>query len=103
MSTDLSHEDFNNHLNTQFQVDRDGEQIELLLIEVSRLKQSKGQEQFSIVFRGPVDQPMAQGIRQFRHPDMGSFELFIVPIKQDGEGYQYEAVFNRFKEIPPTA
>lgn len=103
MSTDLSHENFNNHLNTRFQVDRDGEHIELLLIEVSKLRQSKGQEQFSIVFRGPVDKPMAQGIRQFRHSDMSGFELFIVPIKQDEEGYQYEAVFNRFKETPPTA
>ena len=97
MSTDLTHENFNNHLNTQFQVDGDGDYIELLLIEVSKLRQSKEQEQFSIVFRGPIEQPMAQGIRQFRHSEMGAFELFIVPIKQDGQGYQYEAVFNRLK------
>ena len=103
MSTDLSHENFNNHLNTRFQVDGNGEHVELLLIEVSELRQSKGQEQFSIVFRGPIDQPMAQGMRQFRHSEMGGFELFIVPIKQDGEGYQYEAVFNRLKETLTTA
>jgi hypothetical protein len=29
---------------------------------------------------------------------MGQFELFIVPVKQDAQGFYYEAVFNRIRE-----
>ena len=29
---------------------------------------------------------------------MGEFELFIVPVMQDAEGFYYEAVFNRIRE-----
>jgi hypothetical protein len=31
------------------------------------------------------------------HEALGSFELFIVPIRKDDEGFYYEAVFNRVK------
>ena len=40
---------------------------------------------------------MGQGMRSFDHDKLGRFELFIVPIRQDGEGYYYEAVFSRFR------
>ena len=45
---------------------------------------------FSLVFKGDRDMTMAQQIYEVRHPDLGSFELFLVPI---GFG-EYEAVFN---------
>jgi hypothetical protein len=31
------------------------------------------------------------------HERLGSVEIFIVPIRKDGEGIYYEAVFNRLK------
>lgn len=101
MDTDLTHETLVNCLNTEFQVDRDAERIQLRLIEISELKKNERQEQFSIVFRGPLEQPLSQGIHQFRHAKMGSFELFVVPIKRDAEGYHYEAVFNRLAGAEP--
>lgn len=101
METALTHENFTNQLNTEFQVNGDGEAVELLLTEVSELKNER-QEQFSIVFRGPLDRPLSQGTQQFGHPVIGDFELFIVPIKMDAEGYYYEAIFNRLPgtELP---
>lgn len=71
--------------------------MELELAEVSELKEWPGQEQFAVVFRGPNDQFLGQGMRSFEHEQMGRFELLIVPVRQDELGYYYEAVFNRFR------
>jgi hypothetical protein len=48
---------------------------------------------FSIVFRGPLEPVLPQRTYGFEHDELGSFELFIVPIGPDGAGMQYEAVF----------
>jgi hypothetical protein len=51
-------------------------------------------EPFSIVFRGPLEPFLPQQIYRFEHDELGSFELFIVPIGPDDGGHmQYEAVF----------
>ena len=76
--------------------------LDLVLMEVSELKLSERQEQFSIVFRGPSDAYLGQGIRPFHHERMGQFDLFIVPIRQDEKGFYYEAVFNRLPEPAET-
>jgi hypothetical protein len=53
-------------------------------------------ERFSLVFRGPRDQPLEQRIHKFEHDQIGRFELFIVPIlSRDTARLHYEAVFNR--------
>jgi hypothetical protein len=30
--------------------------------------------------------------------EIGAFELFIVPIRRDDQGFSYEAVFNRMRQ-----
>lgn len=50
---------------------------------------------FSIVFRGPVDQPLAQQMYHVEHDTLGVLEgLFLVPIGIDQRGRYYEAVFS---------
>ena len=99
MDDSLTHETFLQNVNTKFYVSADDTtRVELELAEVSELKQLKAHEQFSVVFRGPLEFFMGQGMRAFDHETLGQFELFIVPIRQDGQGYYYEAVFNRFLE-----
>lgn len=49
---------------------------------------------FSIVFRAPPDCRLAQRIYRLEHDEVGSFELFLVPIGPDRQGQRYEAVFN---------
>jgi hypothetical protein len=99
MSTSLTHEVFAAQLNTKFTIPLDeANRVELTLIEVSELILSPRQEQFSIVFRGPLDMFLGQGMRAFDHDQMGQFELFLVPIKKDDEGFHYEAVFNRTRK-----
>jgi hypothetical protein len=99
MVASLKHENFAAQLNTKFRVqDNDGNGVDLVLSEVSELKTSPTQEQFSIVFRGPLSVFLGQGGRQFEHDQMGHFELFIVPIGKDDSSFLYEAVFNRLRK-----
>jgi hypothetical protein len=37
------------------------------------------------------------------HDEMGQFDLFLVPIRQDDQGFYYEAVFNRILQPEKTA
>jgi len=99
MESSLTHDEFSQHLNTQFDVQVDeANALQLKLAEVSPLKLYPQQEEFSIVFSGPLDSFLGQGVRTFSHEQMGDFELFIVPVRQDDKGFYYEAVFNRVRE-----
>src|SRR5215217_7725011 len=95
----LTHEEFAKNANTKFQVQGDeNTQVELELTAISEIKLHPQQEEFAIVFRGPSELFLDQGVRNFTHDQMGQFELFIVPIKRDEQGVYYEAIFNRLRE-----
>ncbi len=49
---------------------------------------------FSLTFLGPGAFILPQAIYGFEHPEIGSFEMFIVPIGRDARGVSYEAVFS---------
>jgi hypothetical protein len=83
------------HLHTNFHVQHEREGVvELELIEVSDLQRTARQEIYSIVFRGPLNQPLGQGMYQIEHVGLETGALFIVPIAREEDGYRYEAVFN---------
>jgi hypothetical protein len=99
MSASLTHEAFTQQVNTKFQIQGDqNTRVELELTEVSDVKLYPQQEEFAIVFRGPREILLHQGIHSFTHEQMGQFEMFIVPVRQDEHGFYYEAVFNRLRE-----
>ena len=99
MEASLTFQEFTQHLNTKFYSPIDEDQrVELELAEISELKQTSRNEEFAIVLRGPKEAFLGQGTRYFEHDQLGKFELFIVPIRDDDEGYYYEAVFNRFRK-----
>jgi hypothetical protein len=70
-------------------------ELTLELVEVSPLTVRPGTESFAIVFRGPLDRPLAQGMYPMAHDQLGAFDLFIVPVGRGAGGVAYEAVFNR--------
>lgn len=100
---DLHLDTFARQLNTMFRVlDAPAGAAELLLIEATDSggccpEKMGGQEHFSLLFRGPDANPLAQHTYRFEHEQVGSFDLFIVPIGWDGEWRHYQAVFNRLK------
>lgn len=99
MEASLTHEEFSKNANTKFQAQVDeNTHVELELISVSEVKLYPQQEEFSIEFRGPLEMFLGQGVRNFTHDQMGQFELFTVPIKQDQQGFYYEAIFNRLRQ-----
>lgn len=48
----------------------------------------------SLVFEGPLDQPLEQATYELAHPDLDDGVLFIVPIRMTAEARSYEAIFN---------
>ena len=102
MEPSLTHAEFTQNTNTKFQVPIDEQKsVELELVQVSEVKLFPQQEQFTILFRGPLDMFLGQGMQLFKHEQMGEFELFVVPISKDAQSVYYEAVFNRLREQVP--
>ena len=94
---------FSELLHARFQVRvSPAEEIELELVEATpgRTVESPGKggekfESFSLIFHGPGDHLLPQKMHPFEHPQLGRFELFIVPIGQGPGHLKYQAVFNR--------
>ena len=49
---------------------------------------------FSLVFLGSPRFVLPQAIYRFEHDEIGTFEIFIVPIGRTAEGVSYEVVFS---------
>ena len=99
MIDQLTHENLSQNLKTTFRTKITPEKhVDLELTEISEVRRVPGQEQFSIVFRGSKEFFLGQGIRVLSHDTLGEFELFVVPIRQDAQGFYYEAVFNRLRK-----
>jgi hypothetical protein len=95
MADVFTHDMFAGLRNETFQVQLDANnQCDVDLVEISDLRKLPAQEMFSIVFRGPRETRLGQGIRQFKHDRTGELAIFIVPIREDDKGVYYEAIFN---------
>ena len=94
-----AYEAFARSANTKFIVEFSSwKQLEIRLTQVSEKEESVLQEQFSLLFHGPIDEFMPQGTYTLRHTTLGTFDLFLVPIGQNQEGFSYEAVFNLLRQ-----
>jgi hypothetical protein len=51
-----------------------------------------GRVPFSLLFHAEHGPAAPQQIFELRHPELGSFSLFLVPLGPDGQGMRYEAV-----------
>lgn len=85
-------------LNTKFRLLEAAPGLELELVAVEGPGIEKGEERFSLIFRGPLEQPFAQGLWTLEHDKLGALGLFLVPIAREPDGMRYEAAFSRFAE-----
>jgi len=99
MLENLTAATFSEILNTKFRLHlSESDLLELELFNVEDLSSSPRQERFSILFRGPLDPAIWQGMYKMEHEQLGTLDLFIVPIAKEEDGMVYEAVFNRIKK-----
>ncbi len=77
----------------------DDNSLDLVLANVyDGIPPSDKYESFKIELQGPPDFLLRQRIYEFNHEKIGIFQLFIVPVMQNEQGFLYEAVFNVLKE-----
>lgn len=74
---------------------RESQGVELELVEAKDLGSTPRQEQFSLLFRGPLEPFLPQHIYQVQHDQLGDLTLFLVPVAGEPYGFTYEAVFSR--------
>jgi hypothetical protein len=99
MSGLLTPATFEPHVGTEFTIDvGGGTAIQTLLDSVQRhppRTHGDRTEPFSLTFVGPRDKPLPQATYSLEHSELGSLEIFLVPIGPNADGQpRYEAVFN---------
>ena len=98
--TDISVElprkqEFSEHIDSIFHARlADGNRFDLSLIKLDEIVSNEMQDNFTLLFRAPVDAPQSQGIYWLEHDVLGAMEIFLVPVSRDAVGLSYEAVFN---------
>ncbi len=108
MSEFQTEEGFRQQLNTAFRVQVNSPKpIDLTLVGVesrpSEATEEHGMERFSVFFLGSPEFLLPQSIYRLAHPQMGEFEIFLVAVGKEAEGYRYEAVYNYYKSGAPQA
>lgn len=96
MTESITHENFSGHLNASFQVDVGETPLELELVEVETGKSIDPslREPFTLIFQGPKDSIVPEGIYTVSNDGAGSFELYIIPIVSPGNRQSYQVIFN---------
>lgn len=108
MSEFQTEEEFRQHLNTPFRLQVNAPKpIDLTLVGVesrpSETTEQQGMERFSVFFLGSPEFLLPQSTYRVAHPEMGEFDLFLVAIGKETEGYRYEAVYNYYKQDGASA
>lgn len=82
--------------NSAFRIAAGGKEVQLVLAQVNELHEGHDasyRRQFSLLFHGPPTPVWPQRTYQVSHPELGTFDLFLVPLGPEGEAMRYEAVF----------
>lgn len=72
--------------------------VALELVEATSTPAPEKYESFALLFRGPRDVGLGQGIARLVSEQLGEFDLFLVPVERDQNGVMYEAVVNRLRD-----
>jgi hypothetical protein len=92
---ELTKAHFAPHVGETFTIDlEDGARLNATLVSAEG-SQKGGVENFSLLFAGPREPQLPQGMRTVGHPVVGSYDIFLVPVGADDASVTYEAVFTR--------
>lgn len=94
----LTIDSFEPHVGTSFWAEfPNGAKVELRLTRVAKVMESElaqlHRQPFSLFFAGPKSFRLQQKIYHLTHEAMEPMDIFIVPVGESRERYEYEAVF----------
>jgi hypothetical protein len=100
--SELTLEHFSGHVDEAFQLrgtadDPAAPGLEVRLIEATSLGDAPTEKQrapFSLLFRGPAEVIVPQGIYRLGNEGLGPLELFLVPLEPTSDGARYQAIFS---------
>ena len=90
-------EDFADKVGGAFAIDMQDANIALNLIEASPLPNRRGPEHrqpFSLIFLAADSRVLPQQLYRITHEALGEMAIFLVPVRKDEDGVQYQATFN---------
>jgi hypothetical protein len=94
---DLTIDDFRDRVGETFSATADGGRtLMLTLDQVDALPRpigDKGRAPFSLEFHDAATDHVPQQTVAVEHADLGSFDLFVVPLGPGAHGMRYEAIF----------
>ncbi|HEX6085892.1 MAG TPA: hypothetical protein VF266_15270 [Thermoanaerobaculia bacterium] len=98
MLDQLTIESFQPHVGTSFWAEfPNGAKVELRLVSAAKVMESEAarleRHPFSLYFVGPKSYMLQQRMYHLTHETLEPLDIFIVPVGETAETYQYEAVF----------
>lgn len=85
-------------VNEHFRIYADNTNIDVELVQADVLGAHVDgpgrREPFSLIFRGPTQPVLPQRIYRIEHAELGTLEIFLVPIGPDQDSMLYQAVFS---------
>ena len=94
MSDQFDRDVFANAVGTPFVAKTNaGFTLDLTLASVTDVRERPSQTSFSMIFVGPENYEIEQGLYDLEHSDLGSMQIFLVPVKFTDNRTYLEAVF----------
>lgn len=88
---------FAGRLNETFRAALNEGDIEFVLVEATPLPHGMPNSlraPFSLVFRNSSALLFPQQTYRLQHEQVGAFDIFMVPVARDRDGFLYQAIFN---------
>jgi hypothetical protein len=86
--------DFEPHVGKDFALQAAGQRISFKLMQVEQLGTALREGgAFSLLFTSPPGPFLPQAIYPIGHPDLGTLELFVVPLGPKDGSNQYQVIF----------
>ena len=99
MTDDLRASTFEKHVGTTFTAtSQEGDAVPLTLVEVLPYPEqphAPRTDPFSLMFTGPPERAFPQCVRTVTHPEIGPWDLLLVPRRPEADGLaRYEVMIN---------
>lgn len=93
----LTLDDFQPLLEERFSVHSGDRSAEFRLVSAQRVGHGRTNGKrapFALTFQAPPEVKPVEGTYRLEHEELGTLEMFLVPVAGDQEGTDFEAVFN---------